>query len=107
MSDKPRSPIDRAFQRGKAVGIAWYREADYLEIIRIMDDAQNFNPTFAGWEEKMRRRESELNASGISTIRAIIDPKAFPGWCALRGLKVDSYARQRFAAEYAARDIDI
>lgn len=89
----------------RAVGVAWYREADYAAVLGIMLDAANMQRTFKPWHDIMRKKERQLQAQGFVVYRAIIDPQTFPAWCAARGHKVDASGRTAFAAEYAARQI--
>ncbi|WP_246687285.1 hypothetical protein [Mesorhizobium sp. B2-5-9] len=85
------------------MGIAWYREHDYPEILRIMADAHVLPMSYREWEQKAERLERETSSRGVRAVRAIIDPKAFPSWCQLRGLKVDANARMQFANAEAYR----
>jgi hypothetical protein len=89
----------------RAIGISWFNESDYPEVLRIMVDAHVLPRTFRDWQEKATKQFSQLEAEGFKVFRAVIDPKSFPGWCAMRGLDIDAKARTRFASEYAARQI--
>ncbi|GAA5655776.1 hypothetical protein Brsp06_02142 [Brucella sp. NBRC 13694] len=83
------------------MGIPWYAEGDYAAILRTMSDGNLLPSTYQQWKQKAERLESETKAKGITVVRAIIDPKTFPAWCAIRGLKVDAQARMSFANEQA------
>lgn len=87
--------------RVQILGIGWYREGDYPEILRIMDDAHVLPHTHREWRQQAERLECEYVRKGIYVVRAMIDPKMFPQWCRLRGLNVDAEARVAFANEEA------
>ena len=89
-------------KRIDAVGIPWYREADWDAIKGVMVDAHKLHPRYQDWLEAAEKVENHARQSGRIVERAYIDPAEFPGWCALRGLDVDADGRQRFAAEFAA-----
>ena len=89
----------------RAIGISWFHEADYPEVLRIMEDAHVLPQTFAAWQAKAEKQLSDLETEGYKVYRAIIDPKSFTGWCAVRGLNINAKARTSFAAEYAARQL--
>ena len=84
-----------------AIGIPWYREDDYSEVLRIMADGKVLPDTFKDWHQKAQAVERQVKASGKLAHRAIVDPKAFVGWCAIRNLKIDAHARSLFASEAA------
>lgn len=88
-----------------AVGIPWYEEEDYAEILRVMADGHVLPATYAEWREKAEGVERQVAASGKLCHRAVINPKTFPGWCALRGLNVDANGRSQFASEAAYKSV--
>lgn len=85
------------------MGIAWYRESDYPEILRIMADRHLLPPTHREWKQKAERLEREQTGKGVRVVRAVIDPKTFPAWCAAAGLDIDAKARMEFANREAYR----
>ncbi|MEK9722109.1 MAG: hypothetical protein VW405_01320 [Rhodospirillaceae bacterium] len=85
----------------RAVGIPWYNKEDYPLVLKIMADARLLSPTYEEWRRRAEDFERAQKAQGVIVVRAIIDPKAFPGWCAVRGLNIDAAARTRFANERA------
>lgn len=109
MSDDPRKTLFSMASNPKfqAIGMAWYDAADYAEILTIMADADRLPGTYDEWLQKSRKGEQELIAKGARVIRAIVKPKAFTTWCALRGLKLDAKARGLFASEDAARQLKL
>ncbi|MBK3745838.1 hypothetical protein G3A39_42535 [Paraburkholderia aspalathi] len=82
-------------------GIGWYEKDDYAAILKIMSDKHVLPATYRDWKQKAERLEAETKAKGVTVVRAIIDPKAFPAWCTIRGMKIDAEARMLFASEYA------
>lgn len=89
-----------------AVGIPWYEEADYPAILAVMTDAQVLPGTFSGWLQRAEEMERKLASQGHKTVRVIIKPQAFAGWCAVRGrANIDANARMAFASEEAARQV--
>ena len=83
------------------MGIPWYAEHDYPSIRDIMTDSNLLPATYNQWKQKAERLESETKAKGVIVVRAAVDPKTFPAWCAIRGLNVDAKARMTFANEQA------
>lgn len=86
-----------------AIGFAWYEEADYPEIRRIMADGELLPVSYRQWLQKAEYGESEQIKAGHRVVRAVIDPKTFPAWCKARGLNVDSKGRTAFANNEAYR----
>lgn len=109
MSDDIRKTLFSTASNPKlqAIGMAWYERADYAEILTIMADADRLPRSYDEWLQKSHKGEQELTAKGARVIRAIVKPKAFASWCALRGLKLDAKARMRFASEEAARQLKL
>lgn len=85
----------------RAVGIAWYLEADYAEIRAIMADRERLPATWHQWRMDAEQAAKRLRRQGIVTVQAHIDPRHFPNWRRERGLNVDAKARQQFAASVA------
>lgn len=105
MADRKSSPFGMGIPPGKiaVLGLAWYEEADYPEIRRIMADRDRLPATWQEWRSRFEQQTQGFENGSTRVVRAIIKPKEFVGWCALRGLKLDSKARTTFASEYAAR----
>jgi hypothetical protein len=89
----------------RAVGISWYREHDYPRILERMTDADDLPSTYAEWQEKAELQERALQAEGITTFRAIIEPDRFPGWCKVHGWNADAKGRSAFASAFAKRQV--
>ena len=103
MTETPKSGMGAPHVQ--IIGMAWFNESDYAGILDIMEDAANLPKTYEAWEKIARKRESELKGDGHVVVRAIIHPKAFAGWCAVRGLHIDANARTTFANDYAASQV--
>jgi hypothetical protein len=88
-----------------ALGVGWYEEADYPEILAIMEDAAVLPATFAEWRKAADQLVRRFESQGVKVVKAVIKPKEFLGWCATRGLKINADARTRFANEEAARSV--
>lgn len=82
----------------QAFGFVWYRFEDYDAIKRIMSDGSQLPTTFAVWRMKAESKEKQFRREGKVVVRAFIDPKTFPDWCASRGLNLDAKARNLFAS---------
>ncbi|MDQ2762110.1 MAG: hypothetical protein M3Y22_01000 [Pseudomonadota bacterium] len=89
--------------RVSAVGIGWYKRADYPRILEVMDDRQVLPETFDKWQRKAENLERDVKAKGMIVIRAHIDPEEFVAWCAARSLNIDAAARMRWGNEAAHR----
>ena len=87
----------------RVVGIAWYQEERYERIMALMVDGASFPKTHASWQHKAVRMERELKRQGLHPVRVELDPEAFRGWCAHRGLTPDSEARNLFVEMEVAR----
>jgi hypothetical protein len=85
----------------RAVGISWYREQDYPRILKLMIDSDALPSIYSAWKKKAELQERDVQAEGITTFRAIIEPDEFPGWCKAHGWNVDAEGRSAFASEFA------
>ncbi|SEM62319.1 hypothetical protein SAMN05192583_0868 [Sphingomonas gellani] len=90
-----------AGRRVDALGIAWYKRADYSRILEVMEDSDKLPITFDRWQSQAEGLETGFKKRGVPTFRAHIDPEHFVAWCADRGLNVDAEARQRWGSELA------
>lgn len=93
--------MSHPFGQIQIIGIGWYLQKDYPEILRIMTDADRLPQTFKVWQHQADQLERGLIAQGKTVIRAIIDPATFPEWCRRHGLNVDAKGRMAFANERA------
>ena len=88
-----------------AIGMAWYKRADYERIRTIMVDSGRMSETFDKWEAGALRIEEEQRSRGIRLVRAYIEPDAFVAWCGAKGWECDAPARMRWAGEAAKRSL--
>ena len=84
-------------------GMAWYRREDYDRLLSIFEDADNLPTTYDKWLASAEKGLKHLKGQGIFTVKVIIDPDQFPGWCSANGYKINSDARKRFASIEAVR----
>ena len=87
----------------RVVGIAWYRQESYEQIMALMADGASFPKTHASWRHKAVRMERELKRQGLTPVRVEVEPAAFERWCAGRGTAPDSEARNQFVEREVAR----
>ncbi len=85
------------------MGIPWYREGDYAEILRIMADKHVLPLTHREWQQRAESLERKMQGQGVRVVRAVVDPKTFPAWCRRNGLNVDAQGRMAFANAEAYR----
>jgi hypothetical protein len=83
--------------------MAWYRREDYDRLLSIFEDADKLPANYDKWLASAEKGLKHLKGQGIFTVKVIIDPDQFPGWCAANGHNVDAKARIRFASIEAAR----
>ena len=89
-----------------AIGIVWYLRKDYRRIVEIMEDGEQFPPSFDAWLGLAEMLETKFSDCGLSVIRVTIEPETFLAWRAARGLPADAALRDLFASEYAFRQMD-
>ena len=87
----------------QVTGIAWYREEDYDKLRRLFVDGNNLPSSFHEWLTKAQALFDRMKREGHAVEKVYIDPETFPGWCAVRGMDIDSKARVRFANESVYR----
>jgi hypothetical protein len=83
----------------RAVGMVWYRQADYPRILQIMADADKLPTTWEKWSERAEQGFRLNTEKGFLVEKVYLDPDEFSGWCKARGLDIDAKARTRFANE--------
>jgi hypothetical protein len=87
----------------RAVGIAWYREDDYLLLRTMFQDGDVLPARFADWLAKARTLEQRILNNGQAVEHVYIDPVSFPLWCESHGLAMNAMARTRFADDAVAQ----
>jgi hypothetical protein len=88
------------------IGVSWYSREDYPRARAIMADAHVLPETYEAWRELAEPQERNVKATGVTVVRAIINPDEFSAWCAARRLTIDAKARATFANEVAARHLN-
>ena len=78
-------------------GIPWFKAETYFPAKELMEDAHRLPSTFESWLEKASHTEAMLQANGIKTVRAYINPQEFAQWCRERGMAINAKARIDFA----------
>lgn len=86
-----------------AVGMAWYREADYARLKAMFVDGDKLPGTFLRWQDQAEQGRKKLLREGKTVVKAYIDPNTFPEWCAANGHRVDAKGRMAFASADAYR----
>lgn len=89
----------------QAAGLAWYREADYLAILAVMEDRDKLPATWRQWHQLAEQAEARIQRQGVLAVRVLIEPGPFLDWCEARGLHVDAQARMRFSNEAAYTEV--
>ncbi len=87
----------------RTAGMPWYAREDYARILAIMEDPHVLAPAYDQWLAAARNNEREAERAGVRVVRVPIEPHAFAGWCAARGLDPDGRARMRFVNEAVQR----
>ena len=93
----------KSTQTIQAIGIPWYREADYQQLRALFADGHLLPATFENWQQKAEHLRKSQIQQGRIVVQAQIDPGTFPAWCAARGHNVDASGRVAFANTEAAR----
>lgn len=89
----------------QVAGFVWYEEADYPEILRVMVDADKLPRNWKLWHKQATENLRSFEGHGGRAVKAVLKPKAFISWCAIRNLNVDAKARALFANEQARNEI--
>jgi len=87
----------------KGAGIAWFERTDYDRLLALFEDRDQYPPNHDEWLGWAEAAAAKLVIAGEPVVRIKLDPDEFSAWCKRNGLKVDSQARSRFAAERVAR----
>ncbi len=79
------------------IGIAWFKdEATYRRALAMFIDPDSMPASFEDWKALVGKECELIKEKGSIALRADIDPDTFPGWCASRGLKANSWGRIAF-----------
>lgn len=80
-----------------AVGIAWFTRETYDDCMSLFEDSDQLPDTYDDWLIRAKQAEEQVARQGMKIVRAIIDPKTFPAWCAANGFaNIDKQARMAF-----------
>jgi len=82
----------------RAVGVAWFRKADWPALLEIFEDGAVFD-SFEQWEERATEVEREFQRKGYDA-RILIRASLSDGAC-VTGVGADRERRADFAAEVA------
>jgi len=87
----------------QAIGMAWYREADYDKLRTLFVDGDRLPRTFLQWQDQAEQGRKRYVRQGTVVVKAYIDPDTFPAWCAANGCSGDAGGRMKFASAEAYR----
>lgn len=82
----------------KVVGMVWYKAEEYDACMRLMTDRDKLHTSYHLWRMDAETGEKRQRRDGKTVVRAFIDPKTFPDWCAARGLDINANARMQYAS---------
>jgi hypothetical protein len=89
----------------QALGMAWYKRANYLRLRAVFEDGHKLHGTYDEWFAAAETGRKHLEAEGFRVIRVDIDPDRFPAWCRAQGHKINSSARTTYVNWVAHRMI--
>lgn len=81
----------------QAIGIAWYREADYDALCALFTDGDLLPSTFLQWQDKAEQLRKRYLREGYVVVKAHIEPQGFAAWCRTHGKNLDASGRTAFA----------
>jgi hypothetical protein len=88
---------------GMAVGVAWYREADWPRIKELFPDADQLHETHAEWLKSAEDSVKRLARTGMTVEPVAIDIDDFLGWCLIHNRARDAKARTEYVTEKLSR----
>src|SRR3954468_7970360 len=86
----------------RAVGVVWYREADWPRLRAQLADADKLPDTYAEWLVSAEGVLVQLRGGGVRAETVPLDLDMFSAGCGARGLAPDAQARSRYASEAVA-----
>lgn len=87
----------------QAIGMVWYREADYERLMSLFTDSHKLHRTFLQWQDGAEQGRKRYVRQGYIVVKAYIDPDTFPAWCTAHGCGLDAQGRMDFANAEAYR----
>ncbi|MBY0503688.1 MAG: hypothetical protein K2X03_07255 [Bryobacteraceae bacterium] len=99
----------RATYAGRAedfgsLGVVWYRNAEeYRALLSMFEPESAPDVSYADWLEEAEAIEAGMRKDKRKMVRAYLDPQGFTAFCRQHNLKLNSRARQIYAACYAQK----
>ena len=98
-----KRPQPKKSGAGMAVGVAWYREADWPRIKELFPDADKLHDSYAEWLKFAEESVKRLASTGMIIEPFVIDIDDFLGWCLIHGRPRDAKARTEYVTEKLSR----
>jgi hypothetical protein len=81
------------------LGVGWYTEASYPDLLEVSEDRDTLPATFAEWERGVRKLLFTLRGEGLEPEQFFVDIKELVSWCRERRLPVIASSRAKFVSE--------
>jgi hypothetical protein len=94
-----KRPQPKKSGAGMAVGVAWYRDADWPRIKELFPDADKLHDSYAEWLKFAEESVKRLASTGMIVEPFVIDIDDFLGWCLIHGRPRDAKARTEYVTE--------
>jgi hypothetical protein len=92
--------IIQAFRKSRTVeprlGIAWYREDQWPQLLEVSLDAQRLEKTYGEWLAHASARYDELLKKGAPVVKVPVDVLDMAAWCRELGRQVDGAGRTAY-----------
>lgn len=85
------------------MGIGWYAENDWSELLRVSVDRDRLELTWADWKRNADEMLRNLRARGLAVRVVPLDVTKLVAWCWRHGRVVDGEARAAYVAELVSR----
>lgn len=83
------------------IPIPWYRRDQYDRLQAACTDGHRLPAAYDKWLNAAQTGFEELSKKGRIVRKVDFDLDAFLAWCKLRGVNIDSRARQHFSSSIA------
>lgn len=87
----------------KIIGQPWFNEVDYDAIRSLFKHAFSLPSTYEQWKFEAERTRDKYSNHGYLVFRAYINPRAFPLWCAFKGVSISAQSSLDYAMTEAER----
>ncbi len=77
--------LPRKSRSNMIVGVAWYRETDWLRAKKVFPDADELHDSYAEWLKSAEDLLKHLKSSGVAAEPYVMDIGDFLGWCLVHG----------------------